>query len=179
MTTALVFDDDSSLETDALEVETPPEAVIEPKAGNVMSWKKNILKSTKAPYNSIVGLRMIACDGLLEQGRDVLLELEESPVFLIDDDSVAKWCAATERPDEELTKCKVLRDWIAKEMKNNGGRFLQGATSVAKSEAMSFSQTSNGDAKNAVLNKLRQQKSLNGNKRIQADSEDVFSADHI
>ena len=112
MTTTLVFDDDS-VETDALEVETLPEAVIEPKAGDVISWKKNILKSTKAPYNSIVGLGMIAYDGLLEQGREALLELEELPVFLIDDDSVAKWYAATERPDEELTKRKILRDWIS------------------------------------------------------------------
>ena len=177
MTTTLVFDDDS-VETDALEVETLPEAVIEPKAGDVISWKKNILKSTKAPYNSIVGLGMIAYDGLLEQGREALLELEELPVFLIDDDSVAKWCAATERPDEELTKRKILRDWIIKEMKSNGGRFLQGATSIAESGApISFSQPSDGDAKNAVLNKLRQQKSPNGNKRCQADSEDIFSAD--
>jgi hypothetical protein len=34
MTTALEFDHDSSREMDALEVETPPEAVIEPKAGD-------------------------------------------------------------------------------------------------------------------------------------------------
>jgi hypothetical protein len=55
-----------------------------------------------------------------------------------------------------------------KEMKNDGGRFLQGATSVAESETMSFLQTSdNGNAKKAVLNKLRQQKSLNRNKRVE------------
>jgi hypothetical protein len=85
MMTALMFDDDSRLETDAQEVETPPEAVIKSKAGNVVSWKKNVLKSTKAPYNSIVGLgSMIACDGLLERGREaLLLELEELPMFLL------------------------------------------------------------------------------------------------
>jgi hypothetical protein len=149
MMTALAFDDDSSLETDALEVEMPSEGVIKPKAGNIMPWKKNILKSsTKAPYNSIVGLGMIAYDGLLEQGHEALSELEESPVFLIDDNSVAKWCPSTERPDEELTKRKILRNRIIKEIKNNGGRFLQGATSVAESEATSFLQTSNSDAKN-------------------------------
>jgi hypothetical protein len=106
-----------------------------------------------------------------------LLKLEELPVFLIDDDSIAKWWAAAEMPDEELTKRKILRDWIIKEMKSNGGRFLHCAASAAESEAVSFSQISDGDAKNAVLNKLRQQKSLNGKKRSQADREDVFSAD--
>jgi hypothetical protein len=59
MMTALLFDDDSSLKTDALEVETLPEVVIEPKAGDIVSWKKKVLESTKAPYNSIVGLGMI------------------------------------------------------------------------------------------------------------------------
>jgi hypothetical protein len=77
MTTTLEFDDDSSLEMDALEVETPPgEAVIEPKGGDIISWKGNIPKSIKAPYNSIMGLGMIAYDGLLEQGREAMLELE-------------------------------------------------------------------------------------------------------
>jgi hypothetical protein len=88
---------------------------------------------------------------------------------LIDDDSDAEWCAATERSDhEEPTKRKILRNWIMKEMKHDGGRFSQGATSVAESEAMSFLQTSdNGNATNAALNKLRQQKSLNRNKRVE------------
>jgi hypothetical protein len=65
-------------------------------------------------------------------------------------------------------------------MKSNEGRFLHCAASAAEIEAVSFSsQISDGDAKNAVLNKLRQQKSLNGNKRSQADREDVFSADCV
>jgi hypothetical protein len=120
MTTTLEFDDDSSLEMADLEVE----AVIEPKAGDVLSWKRNVSKSIKAPYNSIMGLGMIAYNSLLEQGREAMLQLDELLFFLIDDDSTAKWCAATEMPEEELTKCKILRHWIVKEMKNNAGRFL-------------------------------------------------------
>jgi hypothetical protein len=54
-----------------------------------------------------MGLSMIAYDVLLEQGREALLELEELPVFLIDDDSIANWWAAAEMPDEELTKRKA------------------------------------------------------------------------
>jgi hypothetical protein len=122
-----------------------------------------------------MGLGMIAYNSVLEQGREAMLELDKFPLYFIDDDSTAKWCAATkmleeehstakwcaatEMPEEELTKCKILLDWIVKEMKNNGGRFLQGATSTAASDAISFSQFSKGDAKNAVMNKLRQQKS--------------------
>jgi hypothetical protein len=48
-TAALEFDNVSSLKMDALEDKTPPEAVIEPKVGNIVSWKKSILKSIKAP----------------------------------------------------------------------------------------------------------------------------------
>jgi hypothetical protein len=62
MTTTLEFDDDSSLEMYDLEVETPPKAVIKPKAGDIISWKGNVSKSIKAPYNSIMGLGMIAYD---------------------------------------------------------------------------------------------------------------------
>jgi hypothetical protein len=62
-----------------------------------------------------VGLGRIACDGLLEEGRKALSELEELPVFLIDDDSTAKWWAAAEMPDEELTKCKIMPCCITKE----------------------------------------------------------------
>jgi hypothetical protein len=61
MTTTLEFDNDSSLEMNALEVEMPPEAVMMAlKGGDIMSWKKKILKSIEAPCDSIVGLGMTA-----------------------------------------------------------------------------------------------------------------------
>jgi hypothetical protein len=107
-----------------------------------------------------------------------MLELKELLVFLIiDDESIAKWCATTDMPEEQLKKCKTLLDWIAKETKKNRGRFLRGAT--AENESMSFLQIAESDAKNAAMNKLRQQKSVSGNKRSLADREDVFAPIHI
>jgi hypothetical protein len=73
----------------------------------------------------------------LEQLCEGMLEPEELLVFFVVDDSTAKSCAATEMPEEELIKHKILHDWIAKKTNNNGARFLRCA---AENESTTFSQ---------------------------------------